>query len=95
MALLLLSLVIPLTGCGTIIKYEPLIYTVEVPEALRTCASLPPRPSGTYTQREVSLFIVRLDNARKDCKIKLEELVKLIDVQNQNALELKNERTKK
>lgn len=79
-----------MSGCGTTVtKYEPLIYTVEVPEALRSCANLPKRPSGTYTEREVAEFIARLDNARKDCKTKLEELVGLIDNQNKNALAAK------
>ena len=86
----LLFSVVVLSGCGTTVtKYEPLIYTVEVPEALRSCANLPKRPHDTYTEREVSEFIARLDDARKDCKTKLEELVGLIDRQNENALAVK------
>lgn len=87
MTALVVSLSGALAGCQTIVtKYEPLIYTVEVPQALRSCAGLPKRPVGEYTERDVAEFIIRLNAARKDCKIKLKELVDLIERQNANAI---------
>jgi hypothetical protein len=82
---------VALAGCAATTKYGPLIYTVEIPAALRTCAGLPTRPSGVYTEREVAEFIIKLNAARRDCKLKLKEIVNLIDKQNENALKLKEE----
>jgi hypothetical protein len=64
---------------------------VEIPAALRTCSGLPKRPTGIYTQREVGEFIIKLNSARLDCKLKLKEIIGLIDKQNENALKLKEE----
>lgn len=91
MAVLVVSLSGPLTACTTITKYEPLIYTVEVPEALRNCSPLPQRPTGDYTQRDVAAFIKRLEAARKDCKMKLKELGNLVDRYNANAQSMKDD----
>lgn len=87
--MLLLCSSVLLSACQTTItKYEPLIYTFDIPQSLRSCANLPKRPTGNYTQKDVGEFIARLDTARRDCKTKLGELVDLIDRQNANALEL-------
>jgi hypothetical protein len=91
MGLCLLSCSVSLSGCTTITKYEPLIYTIEIPAALRTCSGLPKRPTGVYTEREVGEFIAKLNDARLNCKLKLKELTALIDKQNANALKLKEE----
>lgn len=78
-----------MTGCKTTEKYNQLIYTIEIPVALRDCADLPKRPSGEYTQREVAAFIARLNDARKDCKNKLHSLRDLVDDQNRNVNEMR------
>lgn len=72
-----------------------MIYKIEIPESLRTCAGLPKKPSGQYSQREVMEFIARLDESRRDCKTKLELLVGMIDKSNANAQKVLNEKNKR
>lgn len=91
---LLLCFAVLLTACaGNNPPLTPTIQvqlrSVEVPVSLRHCLTSPAKPKGEYTQRDVALYIVKLNASRNDCAYRLSAVDKLL-INNRVAIDAFN-----
>lgn len=77
-----------LSGCGsttnTIVADGP-----KIPKSLLECSVEPKKPKGEFTQREVAVYILRLQAALRDCKGDLRSIRKILKSYEKKLEELR------
>ena len=73
------ALSLALTACSTTqINRNVSVISPDVPPDLLDCAVRPDKPFGQFTQKDVSRYLVKLEDAHADCKGNLSAVTKIV-----------------
>ncbi len=68
-----------LTACKTTtVNRDVRVISPDVPADLLDCAVRPDKPFGQFTQKDVSRYLVKLEDAHADCKGNLGAVKKIV-----------------
>ena len=73
------ALSLALTACKTTtVNRDVRVISPDVPADLLDCAVRPDKPFGQFTQKDVSRYLVKLEDAHADCKGNLGAVKKIV-----------------
>ncbi len=81
-ALCALPLLLSASACGAHVQIQPTSFVgYTIPEPLLVCSKAPAKLTGTFTQKDVAVYIVKLTAAYSDCFGNVESIRNIIHTQ--------------